>query len=164
MNADRKIERDIWNEFAWEPGLDDRKILAGVDDGVVLLTGQVPTIVERNRVEAAVLRVPGVRAIADELVVESATDGRPSMDMARAALTALRKSIGEPSDRLKIVVRGGVVRLDGEVESEDHKQIALRTLGELPGVRDVLSMAVVRPAECHGCSGQCHPKSPARRS
>jgi hypothetical protein len=119
-----------------------------VANGIVMLTGEVTALVERNRAETAVLRVPGVRAVADELIVESAALQERSVQLAEAALDAL--SLAVPGSSIQVVVRQGVVRLDGTVEGKDQQMAAVTAIAGLPGVKDVVSMLVTRSSLASG--------------
>jgi osmotically-inducible protein OsmY len=144
METDKKIEYTIQNELEWEPGLDGSRVHPVVHQGIVGLAGVVHTPVERYRAENAALRAPGVRAVADELVVESKIEERQTTRIARAMLTALKACPGLPHHRIKIVVRDGIVRLSGDVDTDFQKAAAIRAVRDLPGVEDVISLLVVR--------------------
>jgi osmotically-inducible protein OsmY len=68
MNA--SLHRTIVEELEREPALDIGRVGIAVQDGVVTLTGALPSFSEKLAVEKAVRRVRGVRAVACELNVE----------------------------------------------------------------------------------------------
>jgi osmotically-inducible protein OsmY len=143
MDTDRRIQREVENELAWEADIDGTKVHASVDDGIAVLAGEVPTVVERYRAENAALRVKGVRAVADELIVEAAASEARSAQIARAALNALSSAV--PRGGIKVAVHGSVVKLDGHVECDHERTAAIRAMEDLPGVKEVVSMITVRP-------------------
>lgn len=73
MHRDAILQQDVIDELAYEGNLDGSTIGVGVDGGVVLLVGSVPSVIERELAERAACRVPGVRDVVDELrIVASA--------------------------------------------------------------------------------------------
>ena len=62
----RRIIRD---ELEFEPSVDAAHIGISVDNGVVILTGHVNRFAEKPAAIAAVRRIKGVRAIAEEMEV-----------------------------------------------------------------------------------------------
>jgi len=69
MKSDNDLQRDVLAELTWEPKVQAQHIGVSVKDGVVTLTGDVPTYAEKFATENAARRVAGVRAIAEELKV-----------------------------------------------------------------------------------------------
>ena len=47
MKSDNELRRDVERELEWEPAVDERRIGVSVLDGVVTLTGHVPTYSQR---------------------------------------------------------------------------------------------------------------------
>ena len=64
MKTDTDLQRDVVAELGWEPSIKAEDISVSVRDGIVTLTGHVPTYAEKYTAESAVKRVAGVRAIA----------------------------------------------------------------------------------------------------
>jgi osmotically-inducible protein OsmY len=145
MDANRKIQKDVQDELVWEPSLDEARVGVGVEDGVVTLSGEVSTYGEKYQAEKAALRVKGVRGVANELTVETALPHKKTdAEIAQSALFALGLSVSVPSDRIKVVVRGGTVFLEGEVDWDFQRQAAARAVRDLAGVTDVTNMIAIR--------------------
>lgn len=68
---DIELRRRVQAELDWEPDLRDEEIALTVRDGVVTLWGRVSDPERKQVVEAAARRVPGVKAVADELRVRA---------------------------------------------------------------------------------------------
>jgi osmotically-inducible protein OsmY len=60
MKTDSEIERDVKDEFEWDPGLDTTDLAVSVKQGVVSLTGFVKSYANKYEAEAAAKRVAGV--------------------------------------------------------------------------------------------------------
>ena len=70
MKDDRQLQQDVLAELAYEPSVNAASIGVTAKDGIVTLSGSVPTYAEKCGAEKAAQRVAGVRGIAEELKVE----------------------------------------------------------------------------------------------
>jgi osmotically-inducible protein OsmY len=146
MDTDLRIRKDVEDELAWEPAIDEANIGVAVDNGIVSLTGEVASYGQKHRAEKAALRVRGVRAVANDLVVEVAPHlRRTDAEVARSALTAIGLMVPLPEDRIKVVVRDGEVTLEGDVEWDYHRKAAARAVRDLAGVKKVNNLITLRP-------------------
>jgi osmotically-inducible protein OsmY len=146
MDNDRRIQKDVEDELGWDPSIDEAGIGVAVESGIVSLSGRVRNFVERYRAERAVLRVRGVRGVANDLDVQVAPrPGRTDAQIAAAAATALGLSITIPKDQVKVVVRDGTLTLDGTVEWEYQRKAAARWVRDLEGVKQVINRVTLRP-------------------
>jgi len=75
------LRQMVIDELEWEPSLDANDIGVAVDDGVVTLTGHVPSYAQKFAAEHAVKGIKGVRALAQELEVRLTTDPCADDDM-----------------------------------------------------------------------------------
>ena len=142
---DADLRHDAEAELAWEPSIDARGIGVAVEDGVVTLMGHVKTYVEKWKAERAVERVKGVRGIANEIEVQLVGEHSDS-DIARAAVDALRLSTLVPDDRIKVKVERGLLTLSGDVSYDYQRRAAERAVRNLPGVRGVTNLIVIKPS------------------
>ena len=144
MKDDNDLRRDVERELEWEPSVDERRIGVSVTEGIVTLTGEVGSYVEKWKAERTAERVEGVRGIANDLVVRSAAE-RSDTDIARAAADALRWNVVVPDDRVKVKVENGWVVLTGEVPWDYQRRAAERAVRSLQGVGGITDLIVVTP-------------------
>jgi osmotically-inducible protein OsmY len=144
MKSDSELRRDVERELEWEPGVDERRIGVSVIDGVVTLTGQVPSYAERWKAERTAERVPSVRGIANDLEVIP-TGVSSDTDVARAAVDVLKWDITVRSDRIKVKVDKGWVTLTGDTTWGFQRRVAERALRNLTGVRGLTNLITVKP-------------------
>ena len=144
MKDDKELRRDVERELEWEPSIDERRIGVAVADGVVTLTGEVNSYAEKWKAERTVERVAGVRAIANELEVHLSGQ-RNDTDLAESAFHALKWNVMVPSDQVKVEVEKGWVTLIGTVNYDYQRRAAERAVRNLPGVRGISNLIVVRP-------------------
>ena len=99
--SDIDLQSDVLEELKWEPSVNAAHIGVTAKDGVVTLTGHVPSYAEKYAAEKAAKRVYGVRAVANELDVKLPySTRRTDEDIAR---DCVQRSQDE---------RGGAIRQD----------------------------------------------------
>ncbi|HEU5100436.1 MAG TPA: BON domain-containing protein [Roseiflexaceae bacterium] len=146
MKTDITLQQDVIDELAWEPSIDAAAIGVAVEDGVVTLTGHVPSYAEKWTAEHVVKRVAGVRGVANEIAVRlPGTSVRTDGDIAQAALQALEWDVWVPKQRVTVAVSDGWVKLEGMVDSQHQKLAAARAVRGLTGVKGVTNLIAVRP-------------------
>jgi osmotically-inducible protein OsmY len=145
MKSDMELQRDILDEILWEPGTYTPDIGIIVHDGVVTLTGSVENFPAKWEAERATLRVSGVKAVANEIVVKLSTDNRRSdEDLAAAATEVLEWNV-LLSKPLQVVVEDGWVTLNGKVQWQFQKRAAGDAVERLTGVKGVTNNITVKP-------------------
>jgi osmotically-inducible protein OsmY len=146
MRSDRDIERDVKEEFEWDPDLDASDIAVTVKDGVVTLAGFVKSYTDKYEAEAAAKRVAGVTGIANDIEVRlPSIDERPDPDIARDAVGALKSQLPLSSEHIKVVVKNGWVNLEGQVEWQYQKNTAESAVRRIKGVKGVTNMIQLKP-------------------
>ena len=146
MKSDEELERDVRDEFKWDPVLDADDIAVSVKNGVVTLAGFVKRYSDRLEAEIAAKRVAGVKAVANDIEVRlPAIDQRPDPDIARDAVAALKTESPISYDRIKVVVRDGWVTLEGAVEWQYQKTTAENAVRRVKGVKGVTNVIAVKP-------------------
>jgi len=146
LMTDSSLQREVLDELGWEPSVDAAHIGVSVKDGVVTLTGHVPSYAEKYAAEQAAKRVHGVKAVANELDVKlPSSSRRTDEDIAIAAVHALKANLSVPHDKIKITVSNGWVKLEGEVEWQYQKTAAENAVRYLAGVTGVSNLITVEP-------------------
>ena len=149
--TDLEVKNNVESELSWEPGIDAAEIGVAVKDGIVTLTGRVPSYWERVEAERAAARVLGVKAIVNELDVRLANSSeRTDEDIARAAVDTLKWSVFVPSNRIKVKVSKGWITLEGSVDWEFQKNAAERAIRKLTGIKGVSNLVEVKPRVSKG--------------
>ena len=145
MKTDTELQQDVLDELRWEPSVDAAHVGVSVEDGIVTLSGHVPSYAEMHGAEEAAKRVHGVKAVANELEVNLPDSGRcTDEDIAAAAASTLRWHLLVPHEQIEITVGKGWVTLEGEVKWQFQKNAAERAIRHLPGVQGVTNRIRVR--------------------
>jgi osmotically-inducible protein OsmY len=133
--GDADILREVVDRLERDPRCHDARVGVAVDAAVVTLTGEVPSVAFKHHVEQAVHRVPGVLALASELVaVRPEAHARDDHDLARTVAARLRAETDVPLGELEVTVSGAAVTLEGRVDWPYQRERAGRIVAELPGV------------------------------
>jgi osmotically-inducible protein OsmY len=146
MKSDRDIERDVRAELSWDPRVSGTHVTVTASDGIVTLSGDVPSYAKKLGVARTAERVSGVRAVVQHLDVRlpdthAATDG----DLASGIAAALRWDLEVPDDDVKVAVENGWVTLTGAVDWGFQRSAAERALRYLRGIRGVTNAITVHP-------------------
>jgi osmotically-inducible protein OsmY len=147
MDRDAELQKSVRQELEWDPRVDAGHIGVSVEDGVVTLTGHVESYTERIAAVRAAERVHGVRAVADEIVVEPAFSAPvDDTDLAEEIVRRFRWNVLIPEE-VKVEVRDGIVTLWGEVRWSFQRKAAERAVRDVRGVRDVDNQITVKSRE-----------------
>lgn len=146
MRSDNEIKRDVEDELRWDPMLDATDIAVAAKNGVVTLTGFVRSYGDKFEAETAAKRVRGVLGVANDIEVRlPEIDKKPDPEIARDAVAALKSELPVSWERIKVIVKDGVVTLEGEVEWNYQRDRAERAVRWLKGVKSVSNLIKLKP-------------------
>ncbi len=144
--TDEEIQANVLEELKWDTRVRPNEIGVAVKDGIVTLTGWVDSYLKKMAAEEAAHRVPGVKAVANDIEVRlPGFAERTDTDLAAAVLNALRWDAAIPTGKVDVTVSQGWVTLKGEVEYAFQKRDAERAVRRLSGVKGVSNLIVVKP-------------------
>jgi osmotically-inducible protein OsmY len=147
MNADEQLREQVLSELKWAPEISPTVadgIAVAVKDGVVTLSGTVPTYWLKETAEHAVKRVHGMRAVANDLEVKPASTPTDA-EIASQALLALDTHLFIPSEGITVTVKNGWVTLEGGVRWQFQKRLAESAVKKLKGVTGITNNIEIRP-------------------
>ena len=141
---DKTLRQHIVDELEFDPRIDAAHIGVAVEEGVVTLTGRVPTYAQKVAAERATEGVKGVKAIAMEIEVRYPFE-RPTADdqIAKRAADALTWNL-VPPDSVQVTVQKGWVKLIGKVDWNYQKLAAESAVSKLEGVTGVSNCLEIR--------------------
>ena len=142
---DNATREDVLRELEWDPKISsDSDIALAVKDGVVTLSGFVPTFWDKDAAEKAAKRVYGVKAVANDISVKPLWQ-RTDPEIARDAIQQLERHISIPGDKIKVTVKNGWVTLEGTVDRELQKKLAHSAVKKLKGVTGITNNITIKP-------------------
>jgi len=170
MGASQRMEDSIRAALAREPriGLEHHPISIEVEDGVLTLDGEVETVAAKKLALEQAAGVRGVVGIVDRLRVAPATpmgDGEIARRLGEALCAegafarygleggaegkppVLLRDPDPADGTIDFVVEDGVVALNGDVVSLEHKRLAGVLAWWVPGTCDVTNGILVEPLE-----------------
>ncbi len=143
---DSMLRQAVLDELEFEPSIDAAHIGAAVDHGVVTLMGHVGDYSQKHAALDAVLRVHGVRGIADEIEVRYPAQKKTSDDeIATRAANILDWDSALPKDAIKVEVRRGWITLTGKVGWKYQQAHAEQDIRRLSGVVGVTNSIEIEP-------------------
>lgn len=138
-------------ELKWAPDVDDTDIAVKVNDGVVTLTGYARNYLERYRAEAAIKRVAGVAAVANDIAVRPLAGlDLTDPEIARDAIASLKQDLPLSWEKIKPLVHQGRVTLEGTVEWHYQREMAESAVLRLRGVVSVRNSIRIQPTVAVG--------------
>jgi osmotically-inducible protein OsmY/uncharacterized membrane protein YhaH (DUF805 family) len=163
--SDVQLKRDILTRLTSDNKVDVGHIGVVVEGGIVTLSGHVSSQVEKAAAVAAAGRIPGVRAIADEIEVRHPWDMKIALagiakraikdirrlfvrriqskriaddEIAKCAVDLLKSDASVPSSTIQLTVSNGQVTLSGGTDWDWERRAAEEDVLRLPGVRGVI--------------------------
>jgi osmotically-inducible protein OsmY len=145
MKTDLQLHKDVAEELAYDPRVDDHQIGVATSHGVVTLTGKAASYYEKRIADTIVKAVPGVRGVVNNIEVELPGDRvRTDTDIAEAALSALAWHVALPPNLL-VTVDHGFVTLSGIVAWPYQREAAEEAVRHLTGVISVRNEIAIEP-------------------
>ena len=153
----KRLRLHIIDELEFEPSIDTALIGVAVENGIVTLTGHVPSYWQKTAAEAAVWLVKGVKAIAQEIQLRFPEDKKTADDqIAERAVKLLEWDILVPKNVIRVKVQNGYVSLEGEVAWQFERRaaedvfvdsfcVAKQNVRKLTGVTGVFNNITLKP-------------------
>lgn len=144
--SDSSIRQRIIDELEFEPSIDAANIGIAVNDGVVTLSGNVKTYIERLTAEDAARRVKGVKGIALEIEVTPTGQHRVTdEEIVKRSLSVLKWNTTIPEGSVQVEVRKGWVTLKGNAVWQYQKDAAENAIRRLAGVVGINNWVEIKP-------------------
>jgi osmotically-inducible protein OsmY len=145
MISDKTLRDAVVTELERDSEIAAKHISVTAVDGAITLAGHVATIHEKHEAVRAAERVDAVRALADDIEVESPSLHERADDEIAEEIAHLRSWRTPIPDSVAAQVSDGRVILHGQVELASQRDDAERAVHHLKGVRDVGNLIEVKP-------------------
>jgi osmotically-inducible protein OsmY len=132
--ADDQIAKRALDILAWDTSVPNERIQVKVQRGWLTLTGEVDWNYQRTAAEQAVRKLGGITGISNLITLKAIPKTDDVKDKIEAAL---KRSAELESDKIRVSVIGGRVRLEGKVKAWYERQIAEQAAWAVSGVATV---------------------------
>ncbi len=142
-------QKNIHEELLWDNRIDASGIAVEVHGTTVRLTGTVPTYADRRHAENDIRFTPGITAIDNRLTVDHpGYIGTPSdQDIEDAIHSLFTLNTAIHTSEISLRVEGGLVTLEGTVESLWQKMKIEDLVADISGVLGIHNELTVLPIE-----------------
>jgi osmotically-inducible protein OsmY len=148
MKTDSQIQTDVIQALKWDPSVTHEHIGVAVSDGIVTLSGTIPSYIEKFAAEKAAQRVGGVKAVVEKMEVKlPGSLQRGDEDIAKAIVYQINWNVQLPRDVIKTRVEDGWVELSGEVEWDYQRRAAESCVRGVTGVKGVTNIITIKEKE-----------------
>jgi osmotically-inducible protein OsmY len=128
------LESDVQDELDWDFRVDNSRINVKADDGMVALTGAVPTLEESFMAADDARSIGGVRDVENELNVGIIGEAMADADLAAACADALDRDKFVPKGAVTASALDGCVTLTGTVRHHLERRAAEHAVRRVRGV------------------------------
>lgn len=129
--SDTDIAGAVAHALDWDPSVPKGRITSVVNQGQVILTGEVSWNYQKEAAERAVRHLRGVRSVLNEITIRPIVE--PESLKEKIELAFARQAIVDAKN-VTVTVSGGHVILRGNVGSWHERQQAAAVAGAAPGV------------------------------
>jgi osmotically-inducible protein OsmY len=140
---DLQLQRDVLDELLNDKRIDAAHLTVTTDGGKVTLSGRVGTYGEKSDASDAAWRVTGVRAVDNQIEVDTSTEGLHDADLAASATAALDANSLVPTHSILVSAEDGWLTLSGNVRHHFQRQAAVHVMNHLRGIRGFSNLVTV---------------------
>ncbi len=133
--GDEQIAQRALDIIAWDTTIPDDKVMVKVQKGWITLSGEVDWYFQRNAAEAAVRKLSGVTGITNLIAIKPRVQAG---DIKQRIEKALKRNAELEAENIRVVVSGGRVTLEGQVNAWHERAVAERAAWAAPGVVSVV--------------------------
>jgi len=146
MKSNEVLQKDVQDAIKWEPLLNVAEIGVTAKDGMITLTGTVESWAKKAEAEEAAKKVAGVKAVIEEIKVQSMCNCTKKTDdeIAVEVLHALNSDWQIPNDKIQVKVEDGWVTLEGELFWNYQKEAAQKAITNLTDVKWVTNNITIK--------------------
>jgi len=146
---DENIKKDIVDELYWDNRIDASQVNVTVNDGIVTLSGSVPTYSDLAIAKIAASRINGVFDVIDKLTVEyTSPPTLPSdMEIKSRAEDILTWDPVIDDSAITITVSAGLVTIEGTVDALWKKSTIENKLAGIHGILKIENKLAVVPTQ-----------------
>lgn len=132
--TDTELAHRVLDAMRWDVEIPDERLKAKVENGWVTLEGEVDWNFQREAADRAIRYLGGVKGLSNLIGVKPQVKEK---DVAKRIKDALRRHADREADRIMVAATGGVVTLDGKVDTWTERAEVEQAAWSAPGVSRV---------------------------
>ncbi|MDD5204724.1 MAG: BON domain-containing protein, partial [Desulfobacterales bacterium] len=150
--SDELIKKDVVDQITRDDRVDASKVTVEVDNGTVILRGEVPSYFTRSAVQYGVLKVVDVKRVVNRITVNP-----PKLPASEPTLAdidienSIKEKFADNPDinlpGIEVDVNAGAVTLKGTVNAYWKKMHVVDLISDEPGVVNIDNLLAVVPTE-----------------
>ena len=148
VQSDELIRKAVVEQLTWDDRVDASKVSVEVENGTVILRGEVPSYFTRTAAQNDALKIVGVRRVVNEILIRPPLE--PSLTDMEIENNIKEKLFNNPEINLRdieVVVSAGTVTLRGTVSAYWKKMHADDLVSDQPGVVFIENLLAVVPTK-----------------
>jgi len=142
-----EIRSDVRNQLEWDYRVDQNDVNVAVDEGVVTLSGTVENFSAKEAAEADAWSVTGVIDVVNNIEVDAESPRSDAGNISRSVENVLEWNSEIDASDIRITTIGGIVTIEGTVESYWKKVRAEDLASGVSGVVEVQNRLAVVPTD-----------------
>jgi hyperosmotically inducible periplasmic protein len=143
--SDTTINTAVKNRLAADPTTNAAKIDVDTSNGVVTLSGKVPTAAEKSEAERIARNTQGVRQVVNNISAEGGEGGAGGTSNDAMILTSIKsKYVANGIIGTNVDVNNGEVTITGEVDNPQEKTRAEEIARQTSGVKSVNNQLTIK--------------------
>ncbi|TLP81734.1 BON domain-containing protein [Maribacter sp. ACAM166] len=132
--TDQEIAKAAVNALEWNASVPNNKILVKVDDGYIVLTGDVTWKYQKNAAKRTIENLLGVKGVVNNIEIIQKVEPKEVKEQIEKAF---ERSADIDAQHVLVKIEGSVVTLTGTVSSIKEKDDATKAAFHAPGVTEV---------------------------
>lgn len=141
-----EIRSDIRDQLEWDYRVDENDVDVSVDDGIATLGGTVETYSAKEAAESDAWSVTGVLEVVNNITVDAETGADGQGNISRSVENVLEWNSEIDATDVTVATVGGIVTIDGTVDSYWKKVRAEELASGVTGVVAVENQLAVVPS------------------
>jgi osmotically-inducible protein OsmY len=164
MKNNAELQADVMDAIKWEPLLYATEIGVTAEDGVVSLTGEVDSYIEKMEAENTAKKVIGVKILIKKIEVKTPTkELKTDSEVASKILKALKRIRSLPKGQVIVNVVNGEVTLSGQLPWNYISVDTKNALRYISGIKSITNDIKIK-SDSHDPIEQKDVKNALRRS
>lgn len=139
MSRNEDLKKEVMDELHWDNRIDSSKINVTVEDGIITLSGTVPTYYDLKNAVVAVWRISGIIQVINNLSISYVSPPMlpNDIEIKKRAEDIITWDPVIDETAINISVNSGIISLEGEVDA--HWKLS-NIENKISGIRGVLKI------------------------